>query len=434
MRGPLDPRKDLSRLRAAAEAWQGIEHEAQPADRWLGNFFYQNRKKFGSRDRRFISQAVYNLFRHKTFLMLWAGHLFGGKPEPSLLIILSAYLDGLLEEGEADSLLRQIRRGAELSSVLKKLRRFELPPGAGPKSPEESLSIRYSFPLWLVSRWSARWGREKLESVLRIYEKRPPLIVRVNPLKTSREALLSRFRGRSLDVAVSKLSPWGIVFEERQAVFDWEEFRDGLFEVQDTGSQLVCSAVDARPGETVWDVCAGGGGKTLLLAALMQNKGRLVATDIRPQKLVELKKRAKRAGVFNVFPADLNRMKEMKAARSGFDKIVVDAPCSGTGTLRRNPDAKWKLSEERFESHKKDQLSIMRSVLPYLKKGGRLYYITCSLEPMENEEVMKEILETADGLRAVRPHVSFGEWTGFGIRLWPAEENDGFFIGVAEKV
>ncbi|HTL46781.1 MAG TPA: RsmB/NOP family class I SAM-dependent RNA methyltransferase, partial [Verrucomicrobiae bacterium] len=242
-----------------------------------------------------------------------------------------------------------------------------------------------------------------------------------------------RLKRGGFPVSVSPISSMGLVFKERAAVFNLEEFTEGLFEVQDAGSQKVCEAVGARPGDAVWDVCAGSGGKSLSLAAMMQNKGRIVATDIRKHKLDDLKKRASRAGVYNIFPADLDRMDEMKLAKKGFDKILVDAPCSGTGTLKRNPDAKWKLSPEEFGKYQEDQLKIIKNSLRYLKKGGRLYYVTCSIEEVENEGVMDRLMKEEAGLVPV-VDIEFGEASGPWRRLWPAHENDGFFLGVVEKI
>jgi len=436
LKNDLDQRKTLSQIQAASDVWSQIENESQPADRWIGNYFYLNRKRFGSRDRRFISQVIYNLFRHKTYLGLWASYLGRANVHRDFLVILAAFLDGLVELPEAKELSSAFLEDPKRIDMISKIRTFEFPPDVLYETREEYLAIRYSYPLWMIKRWSGAWGVEKTENILRTFESRPHLIVRVNPLKTTREKLIRRLRDKGFEVEASINTPWSIVFKERQAVFELEEFHEGFFEVQDTGSQLACFAVNPKPGEMIWDVCAGGGGKSLLLAAMMENKGRLVATDIRPKKLLELKKRAKRAGVFNIFPADISRMAEIRGARSGFDKILVDAPCSGTGTLRRNPDAKWKMTEDRFQSHHDDQIAILKSVIPHLKKGGQLIYVTCSLEMLEDEDVMKKIeREEGENLKLVpSADCSLGQQGPHGMRLWPGDENDGFFIGAAEKI
>jgi 16S rRNA (cytosine967-C5)-methyltransferase len=206
--------------------------------------------------------------------------------------------------------------------------------------------------------------------------------------------------------------------------------------VQDEASQWVGAVLSPSPTDWIWDMCAGGGGKSLHLAAIMNNQGRVVATDIHAWKLDELKKRAKRAGVYNIFPADLNRLQEIRTVReTGFDKILVDAPCSGTGTIRRNPDLKWKLKPDDFSSHHRDQIELVRRALPLLRPGGKLYYATCSLDPEENESVIREAIE-AEKVKAVEL-----AWPGAepadpcGLRFRPdAGETDGFFLAGLEKL
>ena len=295
---------------------------------------------------------------------------------------------------------------------------------------EKEWSLKYSFPEWLVTKWIAQFGEEEARLLLGSAQVRPPFVIRVNTLKVSREKLLETLNQKGWQVSKTPRAETGILFKERANLFDSEEFQEGFFEVQDEGSQLVCEMIDAKPGEIVWDVCAGGGGKSLALAARMQNKGRIIATDIRQKKLDDLRKRAKRAGVMTIFPADLERMEEIHAMRKGADKIVVDAPCSGTGTLRRNPDAKGKLKPEIFLRNQQDQVAIVEKSIPHLKIGGRLFYITCSLEPEENEQVMQKVLERHPELQLV-PYPRSRE--GY-FRLFPHKhETDGFFLAIAEK-
>ena len=242
---------------------------------------------------------------------------------------------------------------------------------------------------------------------------------------------MERFRKKGLEAKPTARSWTGIIFKERKNLFDTEEFRSGLFEIQDEGSQLICEKLDVKPGEVIWDMCAGGGGKSLALAGLMQNKGRIIATDIRIKKLEDLKKRARRGGVTNIFPADLQRVSEIREVKKrGIDKILIDAPCSGTGTLRRNPDVKWKLTEESLLQHHQEQVKIIEKALPYLRPGGRIYYVTCSLEPLENEEVVNEVLMKHPEL----VKIPFGsELDGF-FRLYPHRDGtDGFFLAQVEN-
>jgi len=425
-----EPSKILHRqLCIAADIWERIVTDEGPADRFLANFFYQFRKKLGARDRRLLAEITYAALRHRTFLQLWAKR-FESDRDPLLFILLASAAEGIVT---AEDFMREIGRfGGEAQSarLYSHLKDRILPANIKCKSHEEELAFKYSFPVWLVERWGKLFTKEELPVILDSLNQRPPLSIRVNPVKITREALLAQLQEKKFVVAPAPKSSLGILFESRVALFQTEEFIRGLFEVMDEGSQLAGLAVQAKPGELIWDVCAGGGGKALLMAGMMQNKGRIIATDIRMYKLKDLKKRASRAGIFNIFPADLNRMDEIKSVRGGFDKILVDAPCSGTGTLRRNPDAKWKLSPETLEFHHRDQVAIVESALPRLKPGGTLFYVTCSLDPLENEDSLKEILAKHPELTPVSTE-PFKD--GF-FRLWPHKDNtDGFFVAALKK-
>lgn len=417
-----------SHLKTALEIWAKIESYPHPVDRWLGNFFHCHRKQFGSRDRRFLSETIYAAFRHKSYLKAWSRGL-AGQENPELFILMAAFLG---EQLTSDSLNDAIQSmGPKIPKNLPThLLEGRIPDSCKAYSEHERLALRYSLPPWLAARWIKRWGAKECESLFASFLERPPLVVRANPFKITREKLAKRFLKKGWRAHLTSKAKFGMIFDERTNVFDSEEFREGLFEVQDEGSQIMCEKVEPKPGKNVWDVCAGGGGKALLLAALMQNKGRVIATDIRSRKLLELKKRAKRAGVYNIFPADLNRIGETREAKIGFDKILIDAPCSGTGTLRRNPDAKWKLTEEKLSAFHRDQTAILENALPFLKKGGRIYYVTCSIEPTENEEVIQEVLAHHPELSKVP--ASEGA-DGF-LRLLPHRDHtDGFFLAVVEK-
>lgn len=423
-------RQLFSQLRMATEVWQGVEKDAMPADRWLARYFYQNRKKVGSRDRKFLSETVYTIFRHKSFLEAWVEKaklrpVMGDPEKAENLCLYAAVKEGFVAREDFREVFKQKEK------VYDALREHLLPEGEGPKSKEEMMALLYSFPLWLVRHWAEVFGVLETERLLGFFQQRPLLVLRANTLKISRKKLVDMFRRLGVEANQTAMSYFGLILQERRNVFDTPAFRDGWFEVQDEGSQMVCQKMDPQPGESIWDVCAGGGGKSLLLAAMMENKGRIVATDRRSYKLEELKKRAKRAGVFNIFPAELDRMAELKLAQRGFDRILVDAPCSGTGTLGRNPDAKWKLAPSWFEALPKEQLAILEKALPYLAENGRLYYATCSVEAAENEEVAKAFLEAHPELEIV----PCGEAEEKFFKLWPpASGTDGFFLAVFKKI
>jgi 16S rRNA (cytosine967-C5)-methyltransferase len=418
-----------SQLKAASEIWNDIQNDPSPADRWLGNYFHHYRKRFGARDRKFISETIYACFRHKIFLDEWRKEV-GLEENPLHLVLLAAAAEMMITPEQFVKAVAELN--LNIPNIYERLSKKSLPHTMLFKSKHDQFVKRYSFPLWLIERWTARLGLEETQNLLESLQKRPPLTIRINPIKTTREKLVEAFKAKNWIATETLQSPYGLTFSERISVFDSDEFRDGLFEIQDEGSQLVCLAIDAKPGENVWDVCAGGGGKSLLMAAMMQNKGRIVATDIRARKLDELKKRAQRAGIYNIFAADLDRMDQSREAKKGFDKILVDAPCSGTGTLRRNPDAKWKLQEDRFSVFHRDQIAILENALPSLKKGGRLYYVTCSLEPEENELVIQELLDKHVELELIRPTQAEPGENYF--RLLPHKgTTDGFFLAIMTK-
>lgn len=419
----------VSQLRMAAEIWRGSCNDQLPADRYLSRYFFQNRKKIGSRDRKFLSETINSAFRHRSFLEAWyekakSRPLMNEQESAELFCLLAAAKEGLISSEDFCGPFK-------LSSKLyANLQQHVLPGDKLPPSKEEQLALLYSFPLWLVERWIRTFGISETEKLLAFFQSRPALILRANTLKISRKKLVDMFRRYGVEADCTPRSYFGLILKDRRNVLDTDAFRDGWFEIQDEGSQLICQKMDAKPGETVWDVCAGGGGKSLLLAAMMENKGRVVATDLRSYKLDELKKRAKRAGAFNIFPAELERMDDLVVAKKGFDKILVDAPCSGTGTLNRNPDAKWKIAEPWFENLQKEQLSIIEKALPYLRKNGKLYYATCSLEALENEKVAEVILERHPELRLI----PCGEAGEKFFKLWPpASGTDGFFLAMMEK-
>ncbi len=409
-------------LEAAVKLYEEIKDSPHPTDRLLGNFFHRNRKRFGSKDRKVISETIYGIFRHRLLIDNWLG-----KPTPTEYrganffwhAVTALACEGLIEK----DVFTTFFGSKKAESLYDAFKEKKLPPGQDSLSRPETLSIRYSFPLWMVERWIRYFG-EETEGLLQAMNERPPLVLRANPIRISRDELVARLRAKGHEAEPGLLSPWSVRVRERFNVFEIPEFKEGLFEVQDEGSQLVALSVNPQPGEVIWDTCAGGGGKTLLVAALMRNQGRVIATDIRSRKLVDLRKRAKRAGLFNIFPADLKRLGESKLFGRGVDKLLVDAPCSGTGTLRRNPDAKWKISPKMIQELRGEQLKILDAYVRYLKKGGSLVYATCSMEPEENEEVVDTFL---------KDHPEFQRMSQ-DIHLFPHRNGtDGFFISTLCK-
>lgn len=281
--------------------------------------------------------------------------------------------------------------------------------------------IRVSFPKAFFDKIKESYGEERALELCRISNTQAPITVRANILKTTREELLQKWKER-YTVAPTLRSPWGIRFSRRINFFEMEEFTAGLFEVQDEGSQLVADLMQVEPRQHALDYCAGSGGKTLGFAPKMENKGIIYLHDIRPHALEESKKRLRRAGVQNaqiLYPADPAAHK----LKGTMDWVLVDAPCSGTGTLRRNPDMKWRFDPSKLAPLLEEQREIFKKALEYLKPDGKIVYATCSILPDENEEQVA-YFERVFQLALAEPLlVTFPEEGGM----------DGFFAAVLKR-
>jgi 16S rRNA (cytosine967-C5)-methyltransferase len=253
-----------------------------------------------------------------------------------------------------------------------------------------------SIPEWLQTLGSQELG-EKWEAEIHALNEEAEVVLRVNTLKTTRERLKNLLEADGIRSYLVKGYPDALVLEERQNVFRHPSFKEGLFEVQDASSQLVAAALQVEPGMRVIDACAGAGGKSLHLAALMGNKGKVISMDVEEWKLQQAKLRARRNGVSIFEPKLIEGSKTIKRLKESADRLLLDVPCSGLGVLRRNPDTKWKLSLESLEKVQKTQQELLQSYPSMLKKGGQLVYATCSILPSENEEQIKKFLESEAG-------------------------------------
>ena len=398
----------------------GFEH---PADAVLSRHFRDNRE-LGQRDRAFIAEAVYGILRR----LRWVQRLAGVDARPRMLLLawlargegwaMRAF-DGLVSPQERDWL------GAIKAQTLD----------------TGTLAERTEMPDWLVERLLPRMGEEALLALALGLNRPAPLDLRTNVARLGRDALLGAFAAEGLAAEATPLSPHGIRMAGKPALQKHPLFLDGQFEVQDEGSQLLSFLVQPRRGELVVDFCAGAGGKTLHLGAMMRSTGRLYAFDVSDKRLAKLKPRYARAGLTNVHPVLIAHERDAKVKRlSGkADRVLVDAPCSGLGTLRRNPDLKWRQTPEAVEQMQVKQRAILESAARLLKPGGRLVYATCSLLLEENDEIVDGFLDT---------HPSFVELNaqqllaaqdiqldcGQRLRLSPERhDTDGFFAAVLER-
>lgn len=360
----------------------GYSKQNLPLDLYICQYFRAN-KALGPKDRGMISDTIYTMVR-------WQGLLDAISTQPpSWEKRLDLILNDDLSRYEND---------------------LSLP-----------LHIRLSFPKELFDRMVASHGEETAKELCRISNQPAPTTIRVNTLKTSRNALLERWQN-TYDISPCKTSECGILFHKKINFFSLPEFQEGLFEVQDEGSQLLSNLIQAQPGQQVMDYCAGSGGKTLAFAPRMQGKGQIFLHDIRSHALLEARKRLKRAGIQNAqtISADDPKLNKLKKK---MDWVLVDAPCSGSGTMRRNPDMKWHYSDEMLTRLVGQQRVIFEKALSYLKADGHIVYATCSFLNEENEKQVEHFMKTYD------LHME-----GDPFRTLPTVNGmDGFYCAVLKK-
>lgn len=310
------------------------------------------------------------------------------------------------------------------------------------RDPVGRLAVLYSHPTWMVRRWVERLGQEETERLLKANNERPPLVLRANRLRGTREDLLKLLAESGIPSRPGAYSPDAVILEKGGVRPDnlpgWAE---GLFTVQDEGAQMISLLVDPRPGERVLDACAAPGGKSFHLAALMGNKGEIVAADPSAERLELLRRAAERLGASSVRPvaSEAAALAE-RLGGAPFDRILVDAPCSGTGVLRRHPEGKWRKEEAMIGEFSALQRKILSAVAPLLKTGGRLVFATCSLEPEEGEKAARWVGGNLRGLvlvnvSSILPAGARALTTPEGfLRTWPHRHGtDGFFAAVWEK-
>ncbi len=423
-------------LQATLDLLCDVEAAARPADA-VTSAFFRARRDLDDRDRGAVLAQLYALLRHRARLGWWlARQGCDDTPRNRLLAWL------VLGEGKTPHQIRRLLDGAMSPSavltdpeqaLLVNLRDRTLD---HPDMPE---AVRLECPPWAVAPLKQRFG-ESFAAEMAATLAPPPLDLRVNPIKATRAAMLRQLKGMGLRPAAMRLSPHGIRLEERLSLALLPGLKTGDIEIQDEGSQLVASLVDAKPGERVVDFCAGAGGKTLAIAAQMQNKGRVVACDVNETRLKRCAERHRRAGLHNVETRVLTSETDrwIKRHKGGFDRVLVDAPCSGTGTWRRNPDARWRAPELELDGLVALQARILASAARLVKPGGRLVYATCSLLCEENEAQVARFLAASPGFRLVpvpdaAPHLAGAARSGH-LSLTPARHGtDGFFAAILQR-
>ena len=393
---------------ATVDALGEIFNEGEYADKVIEKTLKRD-KRWGSRDRSFIAETTYDIVRWKRLYT-------------AIAEVKAPY--------SRENLFRLFAVWATLRGIeLPDWKQIEPTPTRRIKGKFDELSkirkYRESVPDWLDEMGVKELGEEVWEKEIHSLNQQAPVVLRTNTLKTTREKLQQELQKEGIETEFIKGYPDALQLKERANVFKTEAFKNGFFEVQDASSQLVAEFLEVEPGMRVVDTCAGAGGKTLHLAALMDNKGQLIATDIYANKLKELKRRARRAGAHNIEPRAIDSSKVVKKLYGSADRVLIDAPCSGLGVLSRNPDAKWKLQPEFIETIKQTQEEILKTYSKMVKDGGKMVYATCSVLPSENQEQVEKFLNSEEGknfsLKEEKKILS--SETGY----------DGFYMALLEK-
>ena len=437
------------RLQGAARAL-ALEIAAEARAEWgfaseiIARSFRAHRE-LASGDRRRISETVYGLIRMDRRLDAILEELVGRElrelappARDALKLLVFEAREGLPLAAAGAEAARLLGADVPFSRVV------EEDAGLGKRTGLEREALRLSYPTWMIETFTNDLGREAGLALAASMNTRAPMALRVNTARITREALAARLAEEHVVAKPTPLAPAGLVLETRVNAFGLTAFQEGLFEVMDEGSQIVAELVAPPPGGRVVDACAGAGGKTLAIGASMDGKGRLLALDTDGKKLEELRRRARRAGLTNVAARAVTAegtTLPTEARPGGWDRVLVDAPCSGLGTLRRNPEARWRLTAEAVRAFPARQIALLVTYAPLVAVGGRLIYATCSVVEAENEGVVSRFVAERDDFVRVPIKEIWGKeraaavGDGLTLRLTPhTHDTDGFFAAVLRRV
>ncbi|RZJ52633.1 MAG: methyltransferase domain-containing protein [Flavobacterium sp.] len=390
------------------DSLNAIFNEGEYADKVVARALKKD-KRWGSSDRKFVAETIYEIVRWKR---------------------LYAEIAEVKEPFDRDNLWRMFAVWAVLRGYpIPDWRQLEGTPERKIKGRFDELSkvraLKESIPDWMDELGAKELGEKVWAKEIAAQNQPAKVILRTNTLKGTKESLRNTLMDLNIETEYLKDQPEALVLKERANVFLTDAFKQGLFEVQDANSQLVAGYLDVKPGMRVVDTCAGAGGKTLHIASLMENKGQLIAMDLYESKLKQLKLRAKRNGAFNIEYRIIDTTKVIKKLHEKADRVLIDAPCSGLGVLKRNPDAKWKLQPEFIDNIRKVQAEVLESYSKIVKPGGKLVYATCSVLPSENQEQVEKFLKTEIGKQFtfVQDRKILASESGF----------DGFYMALLER-
>lgn len=386
-------------VEGVVQSLEKIFTEGRYADKVI-EYLFKDQKKWGARDRRFVAETIYDVVRNYRLLKELSGN------SEDFYKLIGVYLilhDTSLPDWDEF-------KGIDKKSVQQKW-----------QEAKNKRAVFQSVPDWLdelgQKELGNRWGKE-----LAALNEQAAVVLRANTLKISAAVLQKKLAEDNTDTVLLKEYGEALALKERKNVFSSPLFKQGLFEIQDASSQLVAQFLEPAPGMFVIDACAGAGGKALHIAALMQNKGKLVAMDVEERKLEELKRRAQRASATTVEAKVISSEKVISSLEGKADRLLLDVPCSGLGVLKRNPDAKWKLSMQAIEEVKQKQKTILQNYSRMLKPGGQMVYATCSILPSENQKQVEEFLSTNKNYTFVKEKT-----------IYPSEGFDGFYMCLIKR-
>lgn len=393
-----------------------------PADHILSRYFRENRR-IGAKERGAIAEAVYAVLRHRLFFTNYAES--GSGPLMRRLALLgfaeSAGIAVLGDISEAERTWLERMKTVDRSKL--------------------ALRVQADMPEWIYDRLTAQYGEAETLLLAQAMNVPAPLDLRVNTLKAKREEVMAVFSDMPLSFSPTPYAPLGLRLEKKAALQSMPVFQEGAVEVQDEGSQILAQVVGAKRGEMVTDFCAGAGGKTLAIGTAMRNTGRLYAFDVSQKRLSKMKPRLARSGLSNVYPVHIAHERDAKVKRLAgkMDRVLVDAPCSGLGTLRRNPDIKWRQTPDGLAELKGKQEAILLSASRLVRPGGRLVYATCSFLEEENEAIVRGFLSAHPDfmlcpMKTILAEQKIALEMDDYLKLLPhRHQTDGFFAAVLEK-
>ncbi len=426
--------KPAAQIQASIELMDEVLKTGSPADRIMANYFRSHRY-IGSKDKAAISEHLYTVLRNRLSYEYLLDQVDIDVSSRGLVAVMLLQQEKTVTDYFNGDTYSPPRFS---SAALEKLASIEIT--ALDTAP---VNVKLNVPAWIEPKLIDALG-ERYEDEMRASNLRAATDIRTNTIKGDRAALKEVLADEGYETEDSTLSPWGLRFKSRVGLFGLKSFNNGLYEVQDEGSQVLALMSQAKPGDKVYDFCAGAGGKTLALAAMMENKGSVFASDVHTKRLDNLSKRAKRAGAHNIRTHVLSSESDkwVKHQRARADIVLIDAPCSGTGTWRRSPDSRWNLKQENLDNLVELQQRILISSSRLVKPGGRLLYATCSLLKEENEDQVASFLAANSDFFAA--DIELPETLSLNqqridhranqLRLFPGlSETDGFFLAVLQR-